>query len=28
VKNTEANWRNNLIKNNNLMLPLHLTSND
>ena len=27
VKNTEANWRNNLIKNNNLMLPLHLTSN-
>jgi hypothetical protein len=23
VKNTEANWRNNLIKNNNLMLPLH-----
>ena len=28
VKNTEANWRNNLIKNNNLMVPLHLTSND
>lgn len=28
VKNTEANWRNNLIKNNNLMLPLHLTLND
>jgi hypothetical protein len=28
VKNTEADWRNNLIKNNNLMLPLHLTSND
>jgi hypothetical protein len=28
VKNSEANWRNNLIKNNNLMLPLHLTSND
>jgi hypothetical protein len=28
VKNTEANWRNNLIKNNNLMLPLRLTSND
>ena len=28
VKNTEANWRNNLIKNNNLMLPLHLTSID
>jgi hypothetical protein len=28
VKNTEANWRNYLIKNNNLMLPLHLTSND
>jgi hypothetical protein len=28
VKNTESNWRNNLIKNNNLMLPLHLTSND
>ena len=27
VKNTEANWRNNLIKNNNLMLPLDLTSN-
>jgi hypothetical protein len=25
VKNIEANWRNNLIKNNNLMLPLHLT---
>ena len=28
VKKTEANWRDNLIKNNNLMLPLHLTSND
>lgn len=28
VKNTEANWRNNLIKNNNLMLPLRLTLND
>jgi hypothetical protein len=28
VKNTEANWRNNLIKNNNFMLPLHLASND
>jgi hypothetical protein len=28
VKNTEANWRNNLIKNNNLMLPLRLTSNN
>ena len=28
VKNTEASWRNNLIKNNNLMVPLHLTSND
>ena len=25
VKNIEANWRNQLIKNNNLMLPLHLT---
>ena len=25
VKNIEANWRNKLIKNNNLMLPLHLT---
>jgi hypothetical protein len=28
VKKTEASWRDNLIKNNNLMLPLHLTSND
>ena len=27
VKNTEVNWRNNLIKNNNLLLPLHLTPN-